>query len=123
MVVSHFYFLTYPNLRYLNKALTIICECQICSELINFKSSPMEVEIMNHFADLLFRFLGESRLALRDVLNSPNLAASFTVSLLDTKRNNTGVSMNAQTNTHSKAQTDSFTVLLYYEAMTNHKSF
>lgn len=38
------------------------------------------------------RFLGESRLALRDVLNSPNLAASFTISLLDTKRNNTGVS-------------------------------
>lgn len=41
---------------------------------------------------LWFRFLGESRLALRDVLNSPNLAASFTISLLDTKRNNTGVS-------------------------------
>lgn len=40
---------------------------------------------------LWFRFLGESRLALRDVLNSPNLAASFTISLLDTKRNNTGV--------------------------------
>uniref|UniRef100_A0A3Q3X9N3 C2 domain-containing protein n=1 Tax=Mola mola TaxID=94237 RepID=A0A3Q3X9N3_MOLML len=37
------------------------------------------------------RFLGESRLSLRDVLNSPNLAASFSVSLLDTKRNNTGI--------------------------------
>uniref|UniRef100_A0A4W6EV00 Dysferlin, limb girdle muscular dystrophy 2B (autosomal recessive) n=1 Tax=Lates calcarifer TaxID=8187 RepID=A0A4W6EV00_LATCA len=37
------------------------------------------------------RFLGECRLALRDVLNSPSLAASFTISLLDTKRNNTGV--------------------------------
>uniref|UniRef100_A0A3Q1AXV2 C2 domain-containing protein n=1 Tax=Amphiprion ocellaris TaxID=80972 RepID=A0A3Q1AXV2_AMPOC len=39
------------------------------------------------------RFLGECRLSLRDVLNSPSLAASFTVSLLDTKRNNTGVSV------------------------------
>uniref|UniRef100_A0A3Q2PPJ6 Dysferlin, limb girdle muscular dystrophy 2B (autosomal recessive) n=1 Tax=Fundulus heteroclitus TaxID=8078 RepID=A0A3Q2PPJ6_FUNHE len=38
------------------------------------------------------RFLGECRLGLRDVLNSPNFAASFTVSLLDTKKNNTGVS-------------------------------
>uniref|UniRef100_A0A3Q4N4Y8 Dysferlin, limb girdle muscular dystrophy 2B (autosomal recessive) n=1 Tax=Neolamprologus brichardi TaxID=32507 RepID=A0A3Q4N4Y8_NEOBR len=36
------------------------------------------------------RFLGECRLGLRDVLNSPNFAATFTVSLLDTKRNNTG---------------------------------
>uniref|UniRef100_A0A671VAC8 Dysferlin, limb girdle muscular dystrophy 2B (autosomal recessive) n=1 Tax=Sparus aurata TaxID=8175 RepID=A0A671VAC8_SPAAU len=39
------------------------------------------------------RFLGECRLSLRDVLNSPNLAGSFTVSLLDTKRNNTGVTV------------------------------
>uniref|UniRef100_A0A8C9X1M2 Dysferlin, limb girdle muscular dystrophy 2B (autosomal recessive) n=1 Tax=Sander lucioperca TaxID=283035 RepID=A0A8C9X1M2_SANLU len=45
------------------------------------------------------RFLGETRLALRDVLNSPNLAATFTVSLLDTKRNNTGVSAHTHTNT------------------------
>ncbi|XP_078137887.1 LOW QUALITY PROTEIN: dysferlin [Centroberyx gerrardi] len=42
------------------------------------------------------RFLGESRVALRDVLNSPNLAASFTVSLLDTKRNNTGATLTLQ---------------------------
>ncbi|XP_072232872.1 dysferlin isoform X2 [Leuresthes tenuis] len=42
------------------------------------------------------RFLGECRLALRDVLNSPNLAASFTVSLLDTKRNNTGATLTLQ---------------------------
>nr|XP_046236936.1 dysferlin isoform X2 [Scatophagus argus] len=42
------------------------------------------------------RFLGESRLPLRDVLNSPNLAASFTVSLLDTKRNNTGATLTLQ---------------------------
>uniref|UniRef100_A0A3B4WJ04 Dysferlin, limb girdle muscular dystrophy 2B (autosomal recessive) n=1 Tax=Seriola lalandi dorsalis TaxID=1841481 RepID=A0A3B4WJ04_SERLL len=39
------------------------------------------------------RFLGECRLALRDVLNSPSLAATFTISLLDTKRNNTGWSI------------------------------
>ncbi|XP_038831850.1 dysferlin-like [Salvelinus namaycush] len=42
------------------------------------------------------RFLGESRVALRDILNSPNLAASFTVSLLDTKRNNTGATLSLQ---------------------------
>ncbi|XP_053717200.1 dysferlin isoform X6 [Synchiropus splendidus] len=42
------------------------------------------------------RFLGECRLALRDVLNAPNLAASFTVSLLDTKRNNTGATLTLQ---------------------------
>ncbi|XP_034712906.1 dysferlin isoform X2 [Etheostoma cragini] len=42
------------------------------------------------------RFLGETRLALRDVLNSPNLAATFTVSLLDTKRNNTGATLTLQ---------------------------
>lgn len=30
-------------------------------------------------------------MALRDVLNSQNLAATFTVSMLDTKRNITGV--------------------------------
>ncbi|XP_069028203.1 dysferlin isoform X3 [Embiotoca jacksoni] len=42
------------------------------------------------------RFLGECRLALRDVLNSPSLAASFTVSLMDTKRNNTGATLTLQ---------------------------
>ncbi|XP_051982464.1 dysferlin-like isoform X2 [Xyrauchen texanus] len=39
------------------------------------------------------RFLGECRVALRDVLNSPNLAATFTVSLVDTKRNSTGATI------------------------------
>uniref|UniRef100_A0A4W4HM37 C2 domain-containing protein n=1 Tax=Electrophorus electricus TaxID=8005 RepID=A0A4W4HM37_ELEEL len=38
-----------------------------------------------------YAFLGECRVSLRDVLNSPNLAATFTVSLVDVKRNNTGV--------------------------------
>ncbi|XP_069375163.1 dysferlin isoform X7 [Paralichthys olivaceus] len=42
------------------------------------------------------RFLGECRLALRDVINSPSLAASFTISLLDTKRNNTGATLTLQ---------------------------
>ncbi|KAJ4948701.1 hypothetical protein JOQ06_020231, partial [Pogonophryne albipinna] len=42
------------------------------------------------------RFLGETHLALRDVLNSPNFAATFTVSLLDTKRNNTGATLTLQ---------------------------
>ncbi|XP_034020743.1 dysferlin isoform X3 [Thalassophryne amazonica] len=42
------------------------------------------------------RFLGECRLSLRDVLNSPSLAASFTISLLDTKRNNTGATLTLQ---------------------------
>ncbi|CAL8326175.1 unnamed protein product [Lota lota] len=42
------------------------------------------------------RFLGESRVSLRDVLNSPNLAACFTVSLLDTKGNNTGATLSLQ---------------------------
>uniref|UniRef100_G3Q4S2 Dysferlin, limb girdle muscular dystrophy 2B (autosomal recessive) n=1 Tax=Gasterosteus aculeatus aculeatus TaxID=481459 RepID=G3Q4S2_GASAC len=42
------------------------------------------------------RFLGETRLGLRDVLNSPNLAATFTVSLLDTKRNITGATLTLQ---------------------------
>ncbi|XP_051578034.1 dysferlin-like isoform X2 [Myxocyprinus asiaticus] len=42
------------------------------------------------------RFLGECRVALRDVLNSPNLAATFTVSLVDTKRNSTGATITLQ---------------------------
>ncbi|XP_024913615.1 dysferlin isoform X2 [Cynoglossus semilaevis] len=42
------------------------------------------------------RFLGECRLPLRDVLNSPGLAASFTISLLDTKKNNTGATLTLQ---------------------------
>uniref|UniRef100_A0A672IY18 Dysferlin, limb girdle muscular dystrophy 2B (autosomal recessive) n=1 Tax=Salarias fasciatus TaxID=181472 RepID=A0A672IY18_SALFA len=42
------------------------------------------------------RFLGECRLALRDVINSPSLSATFTVSLLDTKRNNTGATLSLQ---------------------------
>ncbi|XP_049338123.1 dysferlin isoform X2 [Astyanax mexicanus] len=42
------------------------------------------------------RFLGECRVSLRDVLNSPNFAATFTVSLVDTKKNNTGATVTLQ---------------------------
>ncbi|XP_028329756.1 dysferlin [Gouania willdenowi] len=42
------------------------------------------------------RFLGECRLSLRDVLSSPSLSATFTISLLDTKRNNTGATLSLQ---------------------------
>ncbi|XP_042583375.1 dysferlin isoform X5 [Cyprinus carpio] len=42
------------------------------------------------------RFLGECRVVLRDVLNSPNLAATFTVSLVDTKKNSTGATVTLQ---------------------------
>ncbi|XP_072574725.1 dysferlin isoform X12 [Paramormyrops kingsleyae] len=39
------------------------------------------------------RFLGETWVALREILSSPNLADSFTVSLQDAKRNNTGATL------------------------------
>ncbi|XP_055360624.1 dysferlin isoform X3 [Betta splendens] len=42
------------------------------------------------------RFLGECRLPLRDVLNCPSLSATFTVSLVDTKKNNTGATLTLQ---------------------------
>uniref|UniRef100_A0A665VMF8 Dysferlin, limb girdle muscular dystrophy 2B (autosomal recessive) n=1 Tax=Echeneis naucrates TaxID=173247 RepID=A0A665VMF8_ECHNA len=54
------------------------------------------------------RFLGECRLALRDVLNTPSLAATFTISLLDTKRNNTGVSAHRHTHTNDKSYITEF---------------
>lgn len=60
------------------------------------KSPVTVVNPVHGKISMCFRFLGESRLALRDVLNSPNLAASFTISLLDTKRNNTGVSVSVK---------------------------
>uniref|UniRef100_U3K8Z8 Dysferlin n=1 Tax=Ficedula albicollis TaxID=59894 RepID=U3K8Z8_FICAL len=39
------------------------------------------------------RFLGESRVPLRDVLGSPSLAASFSLPLLDSRRESTGASL------------------------------
>jgi len=57
----------------------------------------------------VFRFLGETRLALRDVLNSPNLAATFTVSLMDTKRNITGVRALTHTCTRTHIHTHTHT--------------
>uniref|UniRef100_A0AAZ3SRM9 C2 domain-containing protein n=1 Tax=Oncorhynchus tshawytscha TaxID=74940 RepID=A0AAZ3SRM9_ONCTS len=71
------------------------------------------------------RFLGESRVALRDILNSSNLAASFTVSLLDTKRNNTGVShthtlLHAHSHTHTLLHARSHTHTLLHARSHTH---
>uniref|UniRef100_A0A672Q983 Dysferlin-like n=1 Tax=Sinocyclocheilus grahami TaxID=75366 RepID=A0A672Q983_SINGR len=54
-------------------------------------AAELHVVVKDHEKMGRNRFLGECRVALRDVLNSPNLAATFTVSLVDTKRNSTGV--------------------------------
>uniref|UniRef100_A0A8C1U7Q3 Dysferlin, limb girdle muscular dystrophy 2B (autosomal recessive) n=1 Tax=Cyprinus carpio TaxID=7962 RepID=A0A8C1U7Q3_CYPCA len=54
-------------------------------------AAELHVVVKDHEKMGRNRFLGECRVALRDVLNSPNLAATFTVSLVDTKKNSTGV--------------------------------
>uniref|UniRef100_A0A673J266 Dysferlin-like n=1 Tax=Sinocyclocheilus rhinocerous TaxID=307959 RepID=A0A673J266_9TELE len=54
-------------------------------------AAELHVVVKDHEKMGRNRFLGECRVTLRDVLNSPNLAATFTVSLVDTKRNSTGV--------------------------------
>uniref|UniRef100_A0A8C9V778 Dysferlin, limb girdle muscular dystrophy 2B (autosomal recessive) n=1 Tax=Scleropages formosus TaxID=113540 RepID=A0A8C9V778_SCLFO len=59
-------------------------------------SADLHVVVKDHEKMGRNRFLGETRVALRDVLNSPNLAATFTVSLLDTKKNNTGVGLSTR---------------------------
>ncbi|XP_029108966.1 dysferlin isoform X4 [Scleropages formosus] len=59
-------------------------------------SADLHVVVKDHEKMGRNRFLGETRVALRDVLNSPNLAATFTVSLLDTKKNNTGATLTLQ---------------------------
>uniref|UniRef100_A0A3B4E702 C2 domain-containing protein n=1 Tax=Pygocentrus nattereri TaxID=42514 RepID=A0A3B4E702_PYGNA len=56
-------------------------------------TADLHVVVKDHEKMGRNRFLGECRVSLRDVLNSPNLAATFTVSLVDTKRNNTGVGL------------------------------
>ncbi|KAJ8268835.1 hypothetical protein COCON_G00114420 [Conger conger] len=56
-------------------------------------SGELHVVVKDHEKMGRNRFLGECRVSLRDVLNSPNLAGSFTVSLVDTKRNNTGATI------------------------------
>ncbi|XP_066536467.1 dysferlin isoform X2 [Hoplias malabaricus] len=59
-------------------------------------SSELHVVVKDHEKMGRNRFLGECRVSLRDVLNSPNLAATFTVSLVDTKKNNTGATVTLQ---------------------------
>ncbi|KAA0723189.1 Dysferlin Dystrophy-associated fer-1-like protein [Triplophysa tibetana] len=59
-------------------------------------AAEIHVVIKDHEKMGRNRFLGECRVALRDVLNSPNLADTFTVSMLDTKRNITGATVTLQ---------------------------
>uniref|UniRef100_A0A8C2K2P4 Dysferlin n=1 Tax=Cyprinus carpio TaxID=7962 RepID=A0A8C2K2P4_CYPCA len=59
-------------------------------------AAELHVVVKDHEKMGRNRFLGECRVALRDVLNSPNLAATFTVSLVDTKRNSTGATVTLQ---------------------------
>ncbi|XP_035375572.1 dysferlin isoform X3 [Electrophorus electricus] len=59
-------------------------------------AAELHVVVKDHEKVGRNRFLGECRVSLRDVLNSPNLAATFTVSLVDVKRNNTGATVTLQ---------------------------
>ncbi|XP_076829494.1 dysferlin isoform X4 [Brachyhypopomus gauderio] len=59
-------------------------------------TAELHVVVKDHEKMGRNRFLGECRVCLRDVLNSPNLAATFTVSLVDSKRNNTGATVTLQ---------------------------
>ncbi|MCJ8731563.1 hypothetical protein PDJAM_G00200870 [Pangasius djambal] len=59
-------------------------------------AAELHVVVKDHEKMGRNRFLGECRVSLRDVLNAPNLAATFTVSLVDTKRNNTGATVTLQ---------------------------
>ncbi|TSL34631.1 Dysferlin [Bagarius yarrelli] len=59
-------------------------------------AAELHVVVKDHEKMGRNRFLGECRVSLRDVLNSPNLAATFTVSLVDTKRNTTGATVTLQ---------------------------
>ncbi|XP_062850251.1 dysferlin isoform X2 [Trichomycterus rosablanca] len=59
-------------------------------------AAELHVVVKDHEKMGRNRFLGECRVSLRDVINSPNLAATFTVSLVDTKRNNTGATVTLQ---------------------------
>ncbi|KAJ8262602.1 hypothetical protein GJAV_G00168250 [Gymnothorax javanicus] len=56
-------------------------------------SGELHVVVKDHEKMGRNRFLGECRVSLRDVLHAPNLAGSFTVSLLDSKKNNTGATI------------------------------
>ncbi|XP_072543804.1 dysferlin isoform X6 [Salminus brasiliensis] len=59
-------------------------------------TAELHVVVKDHEKMGRNRFLGECRVSLRDVLNCPNLAATFTVSLVDTKKNNTGATVTLQ---------------------------
>ncbi|XP_039189745.1 dysferlin isoform X4 [Crotalus tigris] len=53
-------------------------------------NAELHVVVKDHETMGRNRFLGEAHVALRDVLASPNLAASFNAPLLDAQRQNTG---------------------------------
>ncbi|XP_026546765.1 dysferlin-like, partial [Notechis scutatus] len=54
------------------------------------QNAELHVVVKDHETMGRNRFLGEAHVPLRDVLASPNLAASFNAPLLDAKRQNTG---------------------------------
>uniref|UniRef100_A0A8C8RW14 Dysferlin n=1 Tax=Pelusios castaneus TaxID=367368 RepID=A0A8C8RW14_9SAUR len=54
------------------------------------QNAELSVVVKDHETMGRNRFLGEARVLLRDILASPNLAASFKVPLLDTKGQSTG---------------------------------
>ncbi|XP_053112318.1 dysferlin isoform X7 [Hemicordylus capensis] len=54
------------------------------------QNAELHVVVKDHETMGRNRFLGEARVPLRDVLASPNLAASFSAPLLDAKRQSTG---------------------------------
>ncbi|KAJ6658561.1 hypothetical protein lerEdw1_019949 [Lerista edwardsae] len=54
------------------------------------QNAELHVVVKDHETMGRNRFLGEARVSLRDVLASPNLAASFSAPLLDAKRQSTG---------------------------------
>ncbi|GCC16795.1 hypothetical protein chiPu_0020399, partial [Chiloscyllium punctatum] len=54
-------------------------------------SSEIQIVVKDHETMGRNRFLGEVRAPLRDVLSTPNLMANYSLALLDTKKQNTGV--------------------------------
>ncbi|XP_069488392.1 dysferlin isoform X3 [Ambystoma mexicanum] len=58
--------------------------------------SELHVVVKDHETVGRNRFLGETRVPLREVLSSPNLTASFNAPLLDTKKQNTGATLALQ---------------------------
>ncbi|XP_069048827.1 dysferlin isoform X4 [Lepisosteus oculatus] len=56
-------------------------------------NAEIHVVVKDHETMGRNRFLGEARVALRDVLHSPSLAASYNVALMDNKKNNIGATL------------------------------